>query len=387
MQRECCPFCTKEGATRIRVVDQQTFLIVAKQVHGDLYDYSKTEYKVSAKPVTITCKEHGDFQQTPSSHLSGAGCNKCAAVKIGDNTRLTLEDFVTKARAAHGDRYDYSKVDYLNTQKKVEIVCRKHGSFWQAPSNHFAGKGCRKCQAEKLVADRSSTTGEFILRATEIHNGFYDYSKVQYKGSHQKVLIICPDHGEFWQAPKHHLRGHRCERCGKDKLAEQFSFTKEEFIERAKMVHGGKFDYSRVEYVNCNSKVEIVCPIHGSFMQNAGSHLYGVGCRGCATTGFNKSKAGTFYVLTSETWVKVGITNRKVTRRVAEINSKSPEEFLVHKTYELDGTLCYDTEQVVLKWLDANAVPVPFKFQGSSESFSGICKDVVIGKIEELLYG
>ncbi len=119
------------------------FIKKAREVHGDKYDYSKVEYVKSKEKVNIICPEHGEFSQTPQKHLYGQGCPQC-----GNKPKITTEEFIKKAREVHGDRYDYSKVVYVDAQTDVCIICRQHGEFWQRPSHHTDGRGCKKCATE-----------------------------------------------------------------------------------------------------------------------------------------------------------------------------------------------------------------------------------------------
>ena len=244
----------------------------ARGVHGDRYDYSKVEYVNTDTKVCIVCPEHGEFWQTPTSHLGGNGCPKCSG-----NKKLTAEEFIEKAREVHGDRYDYSKVEYVNANTKVCIVCPEHGEFWQVPASHLKGIGCQKCGIERRRGARRLSKKEFISRAKETHGDKYDYSKVEYVNFATRVCIVCQEHGEFWQTPANHLGGNGCPKCsGTEKL------TAEEFIERSRDVHGDKYDYSKVEYVNTDTKVCIVCPVHGEFWQRPAKHLKGQGCPKCS---------------------------------------------------------------------------------------------------------
>jgi hypothetical protein len=127
--------------------------------------------------------------------------------------KLTQEEFVAKARLVHGDKYDYSKVEYKNDKTQVCIVCPKLGEFWQRASHHFAGTGCRRCAGELNAETKRLSTEEFIERAVGVHGNKYDYSNVDYKTSKDKVCIICPEHGEFWIVPSNHLRGQGCQKC------------------------------------------------------------------------------------------------------------------------------------------------------------------------------
>lgn len=203
--------------------------------------------------------------------------------------KLTTEEFIEKAQQVHGDKYDYSKVKYENAFKKVIIICPKHGEFLQDPSNHLQGKGCPKCAIEKNSSTRLKDVSEFIKKANKVHNNKYDYSKVDYKGAHKPVCIICPIHGEFYQTPNRHLTGHGCSKCSK-----VYSWTKEEFLQKAKEIYGNKYDYSNINYVNNKTKVCIICPIHGKFWQTPTLHINGkCGCFKCAAEERGKLKLKT----------------------------------------------------------------------------------------------
>lgn len=264
--------CIKCGRT-IKLDTVEKFIKKAKKVHGDKYDYSNVEYKDSATKVCIVCPTHGKFYQKPCIHLQGSGCPKC-----GKPVKLTIENFIEKAKKVHGNKYDYSKVEYKNSKGKVCIICADHGKFYQIPSEHLRGRGCSKC-ANKTVSDiKRSTREDFINKSRGMHGSKYDYSKVEYKNSTTKVCIVCPIHGEFFQTPSSHLRGSGCPSCGSTKL------TVNEFIKRAKKVHGDKYDYSKVEYKNGATKVCIICKEdgHGEFFQRPYDHISrGCGCRKC----------------------------------------------------------------------------------------------------------
>ena len=124
------------------------------------------------------------------------------------------ETFINKAKKIHGDKYDYSKVNYVNNYTKVCIICPKHGEFWQEPRHHLSKHGCPMCGKKTSDRKQSLTLNEFIEKSKQIHNGKYVYDKVNYVNLKTKVCIICPEHGEFWQAPHSHLRGKGCPKCG-----------------------------------------------------------------------------------------------------------------------------------------------------------------------------
>ena len=121
---------------------QEEFIKKAKVIHGNKYDYSLVIYKNKRTKVKIICPIHGVFEQRPDKHFSGSGCPFCAG-----NNKRTIEEFIEKARATHGDKYDYSLVAYKNAKTKIIITCKKHGPFLQLPNTHLRGSGCPKCLA------------------------------------------------------------------------------------------------------------------------------------------------------------------------------------------------------------------------------------------------
>lgn len=127
--------------------------------------------------------------------------------------KLTTEQFIEKARLVHGDKYDYSKVEYVDAHTKVCIICREHGEFWQIANDHLCGKGCNKCGVIATHNTQRKDKDTFILKANRIHNSKYDYSLFDYKSAHHKSKIICPIHGVFEQSADSHIHGHGCSKC------------------------------------------------------------------------------------------------------------------------------------------------------------------------------
>lgn len=181
----------------------------------------------------------------------------------------TTEEFITSAIKKHGDKYDYSMSHYTNATTKIEIICKKHGSFYQIPRHHISGYNCPKCSGTYM------DTEYFIMKSKEIHKNFYNYSKVSYVNNKTNVMIICPEHGEFEQKPKDHLLGKRCKKCAGKYMDIKY------FIDKANLVHKHKYDYSNSCYISTASKINIICPKHGEFKQTPNSHLNGKGCPKC----------------------------------------------------------------------------------------------------------
>ena len=261
--------------------------------------------------------------------------------------KISTKEFIQKAQAVHGDRYDYSKVEYVNAQTNVCIICRLHGEFWQRPSHHINGRGCPKCAAQvnasnmrhwtkemcfeeaqkytemkafrtesesaynaalkhKWLKDytwltysikvtpkkkrQNYTQAEIIERLRSIFGERYSYDKVEYRAMKVPITLVCHEkdsdgveHGEFSMRPDNIFSGKQgCPKCYDDRRSRLQRKPIEIFIEEANKVHGGLYEYHKVDYINTNSKVCIVCPTHGDFWQTPSNHLKGKGCPYCS---------------------------------------------------------------------------------------------------------
>lgn len=336
----------------------EQFVEESKLKHGDKYDYSNVVYTGKDNKVIITCRKHSNFEQCANSHLQGYGCKKCACEESSLLQRNNINEFVKKGREKHGEKYDYTKVDYINTKTKVIIICKDHGEFLQTPTDHYNGGckrcgdiikgenrrytkeeiikmsidvhgdtydyskieyedgiihnieciehglfsqlkhihvnlkgGCKKCGDTLRGENRKYTKEEITQLAIDVHGDTYNYSKLEYNGIHNNVTILCKVHGEFLQTPSNHIRGSGCLKCGTERTSERLKFTKEFVIEKAREVHGYKYDYSNSEYINIDMKIIIVCKTHGEFKQSPYCHINNKnGCPMCK----NKTE-GIFY--------------------------------------------------------------------------------------------
>lgn len=313
--------------------DNKTFSEKSNEIHNNKYDYSLVEYVNSKTKVKIICKEHGVFEQIPSGHLSGKGCIGCGY----DSNKISGGSFIKRSNSVHNFEFDYSLVDYINSYTKVKIICKKHGVFEQTPNAHINGQKCKKC----VIDNNTLTNSEFISKSNKVHKGKYDYSLVEYISNISDVIIVCPEHGEFKQRPSNHLSGSGCRKCHvesvhndnylekcNDKFNHKYDYSlvgeyinnkskvviicpehgefKQSFkqhlkssgcpycsgkrtntkfyIKRSNEVHNNKYDYSLVEYVHAHKKVTIICSDHGEFEQLAYIHVGGSGCPTCKSS-------------------------------------------------------------------------------------------------------
>lgn len=202
------------------------FIKKANQIHNNKYNYEKTEFTSSRDKLIITCPEHGDFEQRASAHIDGQSCKKCRNKGVGERFLDTKEDFIQKANKKHGNKYDYSKVDYITNKIKVIIVCPEHGDFEQTPGHHKRGTCCPLCALASLK--RRSTLEKFIAKSKQIHGDSFDYSETKYNHSHEYVKIICNNcNKSFEQIAYSHVNiGNGCPHC----LSSKREFELKEFI-------------------------------------------------------------------------------------------------------------------------------------------------------------
>jgi len=194
--------------------------------------------------------------------------------------RRTQEEFIEQSLKKHGEKYDYNKSDYINEYTKIIIICREHGEFEQKPSIHLKGHGCRKCRYEKLAANMGGGLTGFIKKASKIHDNKYDYSKVEYSTSQKKVVIICPEHGEFEQLPCNHIN--KCAGCLKCSTA--YQPTNKEFINKLVYKFGERHDYSKTIYTSSKDRITVICPEHGEFQIRAESYVRSGSCPRCCSS-------------------------------------------------------------------------------------------------------
>ena len=244
----------------------EEFINKANLKHNFKYNYDKLLYLNSNLKVVITCKEHGDFEQSANSHLNGRGCSVCSNKK-----KKTTEEFIKESNRIHNKIYDYSKTIYKNNNSKVIIGCKEHGEFEISPKKHIIGQGCSICSNRKR-----KKSDEFIKIAKKIHKDKYSYEKVSYINNKTFVVITCKEHGEFKQKPNSHLTGYGCSKC-----VRKYNYSEKEYIEEATKIQKNKDNYSLTKYKNSSEKIIIICNKHGEFKQLPSSHLYGYGCPFC----------------------------------------------------------------------------------------------------------
>lgn len=262
----------------MKKITTQEFIERAKSIHRDKYNYSKSEYINSDSKILIICPIHGEFWQTAYHHLKGCGCPKCAAKEIGGKRRVKKEEWLKRFKEMYGDKYDYSEAEFKTNKDKIKIICPKHGEFWQTPDNHVSGHGCKAC-----AGFESHNNETFISKAKKLYGDKYTYEKTKYINTVTPVIITCKEHGDFETVPNNFLSGHGgCKKCT-NRVTDTDSF-----IRKSILLHGNKYNYDKVKYINIWEPVCITCPVHGEFWQIPNLHTSNFSPCGCPNC--NKSK-------------------------------------------------------------------------------------------------
>jgi hypothetical protein len=276
-----CNKCAAAERGKDQRMTLATFLKRASDKWSSKFEYKIAEFEDGLNTeIQVKCPSHGYFTTSALAHIRGRGCVAC-----GDVPATNKEEFLSRANCVHGLKYNYDRSIYIDSKTKIEIVCQKHGIFNQIPSQHLSGYGCFRCGIEQSIASRKMSPTTFLERAVGVWARKFDYSRTQFVDSHSPITIICPKHGPFTQIPYVHLKGHDCPACGAETRALSISsantMTQEEFLAKAKQIHGDKYDYSSALYSGYHNPLSIGCRTHGIFSQKAGDHLAGSGCQKC----------------------------------------------------------------------------------------------------------
>lgn len=271
-----CPKCRDTTRMTTNTLSDEDAINSLKKTHGDKYDYSKFKYNGQMGKSTITCNLHGDFKMRYIYHKQGQLCPKCSKEVIKQNYRHDPTPFLERVNKIHKNKYDYSKMEYAGHKKKIKIICKNHGPFFMTPNYHQRGFGCSECLKEDKRKD-------LINCFKKVHGNRFDYSLMKYESYGEPITVICKDHGQFKILPDCHKKGYHCKECTKIEKREKTAKTTSQVVEEFKSIHGDKFDYSLVEYINSRTKVKIICKKHGVFETYARTHMISksVGCPKC----------------------------------------------------------------------------------------------------------
>jgi len=393
-----CPVCRRQKSADKQRKTKNEFIEESVLLHGDRFDYSLVDYLNHKTKVKIKCIKHDlIFEQRPSDHLrSKQGCPLCYKEHSSTRQRDTSEIFIEKSKLKFGNRFDYTNVEYVTAKVKVKLRCLKHDLWFDTtPDSHLRAPrhgergvcfgGCPECRREVLGQYHKLSLEDFTKRSSEKHSNFYDYSRtLNFNNMHEKVEIICPEHGSFWQTPTNHLHnGFGCEKCAWVKIGNEHRLTQEEVISRFISSHGDKFNYDAVVYDGVYNPVKIWCNTHNEwFYQKPADHFHAVGCKKCIDKGFSVNKPAYFYInrVGDDVAVKVGITNVCPIGRAKVLDRKSSAYNIVKMFYfyHEDGKFISDLESEILNRFETGVV-------SKDKMSSGYTETIHIDKLPEII--
>lgn len=270
-------------------LNKEKFVERAREKHGNKFNYDGVVYKNGSTKVKIYCNDCKEFFFQRAADHYRFGCPICANKKTSKRFSDDINSFLEKAKKAHGNRYGYDKVVYKNSTTKVDIYCKIHKEYFaQSPVNHTHGSGCNKCGFDEMARKRAHTKEQFVENARKVHGDKYCYNEVVYKNNNTKVKIFCNTHKIFFhQCPVDHNMGQGCKLCGWERRTAVHQYSTEDFIREAIKTHGvDLYDYSRVDYKDSETSVEIICKTSNkSFFQVPATHV-----RGCGSPYLTESK-------------------------------------------------------------------------------------------------
>ena len=234
-----CKKCANEKVKERMSILWDIYKEDLQKIHNNKYNYSKVIWKGVDVDITVECPIHGEFKIRPVDHKRERGCRACFKETFIPYNKLNTQKFIEKSIKIWGNRYNYSKTKYIDSNNEVIIICSIHGEFKQLPQQHYKYE-CELCRYEKKELIEISkkkielenkqnnklNTEIFIEKSVKIFGNKYDYSKVEYINSLKNIMIICKDHGDFLQSPSSHLQGHGCYSCGREKISKNNELIK-----------------------------------------------------------------------------------------------------------------------------------------------------------------
>jgi len=297
------------------------------------------------------------------------------------------EKFKNKFINRFGEKYDLSKVIYVNAKVKVEVTCRQGHVFYMTPNNLLSGKGCAKCSdIQKGVNEKAVHAEKFLNRLFSIFGDKYDFSLTKYKGADKPVEVVCKKHGKFTTLAQYLLTGRGCYGCGRDVAKSKLSLTTEELVERVISKCENYEACENTKYVGWEIPITLNCKLHGKFETRPPTALKGKGCPHCKEYGYRTIKPGTFYIMLCGEITKIGITNRPVRQRLSKINKDRKDKFVCLKEFNFnEGWTPLYLETLLLKELRTKHKQPIEKFDGSTECFCDVNLEDLISRIETLI--
>lgn len=311
-------------------------------------------------------------------------------MKKGIFKTITCEFFITEANNIHNDLYDYSLIDKeIIKKEKCPIICKKHGIFYQNYDVHITKKcGCNKCSGEE-TGNRFRYSNDKLINLSKLKfNDFFQYEEIN-----NSLEITCPIHGKIDLDIRAHYRNTTgCKICSANTERKFNNSNTEEFIKKSKLIHGERYDYSKVEYINKDSKVIIICKEHGEFLQKPTIHLKASNCKRCNVSGWdrtswinqckNNADPLIYFIRCyneNEEFIKIGRTKRRIYDRFLR-PSIMPYKYEIIKTIKGDAHYIFDKEVELHRKYKSYIYNPNIIFPGYTECFNINIKNLIISE-------
>lgn len=206
-----CPECAKERRIQARRLSVDEIMRRAIEIHNGYFTYDRESIEKAkniSDHIIAICPIHGPIDVQIESHLHGYGCKKCSKKE-----KKTTESYISEAKKLWGDEYDYTPLQYINSQHYINFRCRKHGIQSVVACDHLRGHGCPICGNERKSEWKRISHDDYVKSVIEVHSNFYSYSRTEYKGMHEDITVTCPIHGDFEIEAVYHLNGGGCPKC------------------------------------------------------------------------------------------------------------------------------------------------------------------------------
>jgi hypothetical protein len=375
-----CPYCNQEEARKRSSKSLDTFLEEVKLIHPT-YDFSKVEYINNKTKVEVICDIHGSYYTTPNILLRGGKCPYCNREEVRRRFSKSLDTFLNEVKLIHPE-YDFSKVEYINSSTKVEVICKEHGSFFAQPHTLLKGCGCMKCSEARRGKSVKLTYDKFKKKLLEQGKGHLHIKEEDYKDRNSPLAFTCDIHGEQHINKAYNLIESRygCPKCGLEEGAKKSRVPYETFLKKATKKFKGKFTYLEDTYKGLSTKMQALCPKHGIIDIFPHSHIsQEYGCYSCmveASGAYYLDKPTTLYYIKlikgNEEYFKLGITTTTLETRFQKLHTDGVTyETLLTKTFET-GSSAYFLEQHLLHQFSSNKIDFILlpKSGGNSEIFN-----------------
>lgn len=352
-----CPACWKERRGQARRVPRTT---VEAKVSESFPTYVVTDlwYAKGKCQVAVSCPAHGKFEALYASLLNGRGCPSCGELKGRAKRKMGTLAKVKESLAQIHPTLAFPNIDeeLTSTTAWVTVICPIHGESKKQPHTLVSKKqGCPFCGGESSASKRSVQEDEILRRFKEAHGDTYDYSGSVFTTAMEDTTICCRKHGKFQQTPQAHWIGQGCPLCGVERRASASVVPFSTFLEKAREIHGDRYEYVEPSYSGTSKRLTIICKVHGGFSQVAVAHLYGCDCPSCSNKGFNPSKRAHVYVYkiskSGNLYAGFGISNNLLSRDADHQNTfayHGASGEIVAKFLYRKGVLAADLESKLL---------------------------------------